>query len=347
MGSPIGTSSEGLSGWGSQYNTNDRMYFTVLSTLTLVSIDFYNTDNPASAARQLNLETPAGAILQTASYTFGGSGVKTFPIGWTIPPGNYRIEWIAGFFNPYQYSSGAVYPIGVTGLISLTGTTTPGTNNNKSSGFFNWQITAPLNCGRIPVEAVLSTNCPTPVEFLSFSGNKAGNSSHLFWSTAWEENNAWYEIQRSINGVNFETIGKVNGAKNSSSVIEYSYVDADIKSPSIYYYRLKQVDLDGTSAFSEMISIDHSAYSTSQISIQPNPVLQGQQLILSASSGANETLHIKIYDLTGRLIYGTSKSKESGTAKIAIDTENFAKGVYILNVSSEANTYPTFKFMVE
>jgi hypothetical protein len=346
MGSPPGTSSQGLSGWGSQYNTNDGMNFTVLSTITLVSVDVYNEDNPTSAARQLNLETPAGAILQTATNTFGGSGVHTLTLGWTIAPGNYRLEWNAGFFNPFQYTTGPIYPIGVSGLISLTGTTTPGSNNHFSSGFFNWKITAPLNCGRIPVTATLSTSCPPlPVEFISFSGNKAGNSSYLFWSTSMEKNNALFEVQRSTNGVDFVTIGSVDGANNSSSVTNYSYVDADITSPSIYYYRLKQVDLDGASAFSTVISINHSP--VGELSIQPNPVLQGQQLSLTAISAESEALHIKIYDLTGRLIYETYKSKGSGAAQFAIHTESFAKGMYILNVSSEANAYPTFKFMVE
>jgi hypothetical protein len=267
MGSPIGTSSEGLSSWTSQYNTNDLMNFTVLSTLTLVSVDFNASDAPASAARQLNLETTSGTILQTATYTFGGSGVKTFPIGWTIAPGNYTLRWNAGFFNPYQYSAGAVYPIGISGLISLTGTTTPGTNNKKSSGFFNWKIAAPLNCGRIPVQAILSSTCPLPVNFLSFGAEKISGNVHLNWTTADPGgNNQFFEIERSADGIKFEVVGNVEAKSGLNTA--YSFIDQSVPS-TVLYYRIKQYDRDGQFIYSETRNITDA--SVHEVTVFPNP----------------------------------------------------------------------------
>jgi alpha-tubulin suppressor-like RCC1 family protein len=267
MGSPIGTSSQGLSGWGSQYNTNTLMHFNVLSTLTLISVDIDASDSPASAARQLNLlDSASGAILQTATYTFGGSGVQTFPLNWTIAPGKYTLKWNAGFFNPYYYSAGAVYPIGISGLISLYGTTTLGTNNKSSSGFFNWKVSAPSNCGRIPVQATLTSTCPLPVNFLSFEAEKINGNVHLSWTTAELGGNQFFEIERSADGIKFDAVGKVEAKTGSYS--SYSFDDQSVPS-GILYYRIKQFDKDGSFMYSEIRSV--ADLLLHEVTVFPNP----------------------------------------------------------------------------
>jgi alpha-tubulin suppressor-like RCC1 family protein len=305
MGSPVGTSSEGLSGWTDQYNTNDWMYFTVLSTITLVSVDFNASDAPASVARQLNLVNSSGTTVQTATYTFGGSGVKTFPLGWTIAPGSYSLRWNAGFFNPSYYSAGAVWPIGVSGLISLTGKNPSSPTNNKTStGFFNWKISAPLNCGRIPVQAILTSSCPLPVNFLSFEAEKINSDVHLSWTTTESGGNQFFEIERSADGIMFDVAGKVEAKSGMYS--SYSFLDQSIPA-GVLYYRIKQYDGDGQFIYSEIRNITDLA--VHEVILFPNPSENNFNLLVSGFS--NREFKGEIFTSIGtkvEVINGTSNN---------------------------------------
>jgi hypothetical protein len=324
MGSPIGTSTEGLSGWTTQYNTNTKMNFTVLDTLKLISVDIDISEAAlASGARQLDL-VKAGTttpILQTATYTFGGTGVKTFPIGWTIAPGSYTLKWDAGFFNPYYYSAGAIYPIGISGLINLDGTTTPGTNNKSSSGFFNWIVSAKSNCGRIPVQAVLTTACPLPVNFLSFEAERINGTVHLSWSTAELGGNQFFEIERSIDGVKFDAVGKVEA--KSGSYNSYSFDDQSAPSGTLYY-RIKQYDKDGSFMYSEIRSItDMLAH---EVILFPNP--SENNFNLSVTGFMNSDFKGEIYSSIGTKV----ETINGTTNKDILFGSSLPSGCYLLKL---------------
>lgn len=95
-----------------------------------------------------------------------------------------------------------------------------------------------------------------PVELLSFTGKKVNASNELKWSTLTEKNNDYFTIEKSQNGENFEVVGIVNGAGNSTNLNEYSLNDYNFRN-GINYYRLKQTDFDGKSKYSDLISIDN------------------------------------------------------------------------------------------
>jgi len=185
------------------------MLFTVIDTLTLVSVDVFKTDAGGCTAGSISnvqikldkLTAPTSTTTKTFNLTCGA--VTTVPLGFVLVPGDYEFSWVTSVSAMQNYSS-AVYPRGVAGLIDFYDNT--GVFGVYTSSFFNWNLSAKINCGRIPVTATKTSTCPLPVNFVSFSGNKAGNSSYLFWSTSQEENNAGFEVQRSSNGVDFVTI---------------------------------------------------------------------------------------------------------------------------------------------
>jgi len=76
------------------------------------------------------------------------------------------------------------------------------------------------------------------------------------WVTASEHNNAYFTLERTNNGINFEVIANINGAGNSQIMNEYTVIDP-IYTSSINYYRLKQTDYDGKFIYSDLISIDN------------------------------------------------------------------------------------------
>lgn len=99
---------------------------------------------------------------------------------------------------------------------------------------------------------------PLPIELLSFNGEKlACNENIIRWSTATETNNDHFEIERSTDGINYNLIGTVNGAGNSTHTISYLFLDLNPLA-SVNYYRLKQIDFNGDNSTSSIISVDNS-----------------------------------------------------------------------------------------
>jgi hypothetical protein len=105
-----------------------------------------------------------------------------------------------------------------------------------------------------------------PVELVSFNGTAAAGQVKLLWTTASETNNDYFTIEKSNDGVAFEPLGYVNGAGNSNIVTEYAFYDNDPFALS--YYKLKQTDFDGTSAYSEIIAINTQANNAATMQIR-------------------------------------------------------------------------------
>lgn len=100
-------------------------------------------------------------------------------------------------------------------------------------------------------------NTSLPVELIAFTGKQVVKGVLLEWQTSTELNNERFEIQRSKDALQFETIGTANGQGTSFRTTEYDFVDAlkGVQRPSTVFYRLKQSDFDGTSSYSRVLSI--------------------------------------------------------------------------------------------
>ena len=116
-----------------------------------------------------------------------------------------------------------------------TWSTTPTTDAYNSAGY---------NYGEIE-EYRVSIQSALPIELVSFEGINKGVNNILFWSTATEHNSNYFNIQKSRDGETWQTISTINGAGNSTVLIDYSIVDYKVE-PIINYYRLQQYDFDGT-----------------------------------------------------------------------------------------------------
>ena len=120
---------------------------------------------------------------------------------------------------------------------------------------FNFTIDA----GLVRVDDDDEETGPLAVENLSFSGkhDEENHVNQLWWSTDSEVNSDKFIVERSIGSTtNFEEIGRVEGAGNSSEYLEYAFEDNRIES-GIHYYRINAVDLDGTSDYSNTVSYTH------------------------------------------------------------------------------------------
>lgn len=141
-------------------------------------------------------------------------------------------------------------------------------------------------------------NVALPVELSYFNGRMENTSVLLAWQTLTEQNNEKFIIQRSNDGESFEMIGEVGGSGDSSSPLDYNFID---KSPSngINYYRLAQIDFDGQSSTSSVIAID--AYgSSSEWVLYPNPSSDYVNIRIDDSKILEEGFRLSLFDIAGK-----------------------------------------------
>jgi uncharacterized repeat protein (TIGR01451 family) len=177
----------------------------------------------------------------------------------------------------------------------------------------------------IASQYVVSCVTTTPVELISFTGSRTNHHAVLNWSTATEKNNAYFIIQRSTDGIHFDSIGFVKGKNNSSTISHYSFADENISSLTLYY-QLKQVDNDNTSSKSKIISLQPDA--DFGIYIYPNPFFD--EAIIKVNSSEKKKLSIKVTTVTGVTIYHSDQHVTNEEIKLGQD---FADSVYFFHLS--------------
>jgi hypothetical protein len=125
-----------------------------------------------------------------------------------------------------------------------------------------------------------------PVELIFFEANVVGRDVRLDWATATEKNNDYFAIERSSDGRNFREIGRVEGNGNNSDRLNYSFTE---NNPSgTLFYRLKQVDFDGSFEYSEVRRVQVSLPKVVDATIFPNPMVGG-----ALNIALNELIHSK------------------------------------------------------
>ncbi len=199
--------------------------------------------------------------------------------------------------------------------------------NVHSSNYPNGEIR-----GQVLFTNVISGN--VPVELTSFNASSNENSVELTWSTATETNNSGFEIERSIDNVNFIRIGFVKGKGTSSELHSYKYADNNVSKTSTFYYRLKQIDFDGSFEYSKVINITVGAPAKFELSQNyPNPFNPATIISFQLPQKANVTL--KIYNILGQEVSVLlNETKNAGSYQINFDGANLASGIYIYRLST-------------
>jgi hypothetical protein len=175
------------------------------------------------------------------------------------------------------------------------------------------------------------THCaiaPLPVVLISFNAIPTSNGVVLKWATASELNNNFFEVLRSTNGVDYTVIGNVEGHGTTNALHRYTYTD---KTPvsGIVYYQLRQVDFNGTSEKSPVVSVKGTINAATTISLYPNPV-GNSVLNVQFSQEYNSVAHINIMSASGHMVYTSNTESHPGVNTIQVDTRSLKPGLYIL-----------------
>jgi len=175
---------------------------------------------------------------------------------------------------------------------------------------------------------------PLPVELVHFTASIADDESsvNLDWQTATETNNDYFNIERSEDAIDWESIIEVNGAGNSTVPITYSTVDQN-PYPGVSYYRLKQTDFDGKYAYSPVSIVDFSGPESSTINIYPNPT--DAQITITATS--TEIAAFRVFNMLGQDVTSAVNVLASNELEAVLDLSNLPRGIYNVLTSTSAN----------
>lgn len=171
-----------------------------------------------------------------------------------------------------------------------------------------------------------------PVELSSFTATAINNNVQLKWSTASELNNRGFQIER-LSGQNWTNIGFADGYGTTTDVQHYSFNDNNLQ-PGVYSYRLKQIDFDGTFAYSNEIEVDVNGVTTFALEQNyPNPFNPSTIINYQLPESGNVTL--KIYDVLGNEVASlVNEFKESGVHSVSFNASEFASGVYVYKLQA-------------
>jgi len=165
-----------------------------------------------------------------------------------------------------------------------------------------------LNCNSF-IAVQTACNALLPVALSSFTVQNKASNNQLHWQTRSEINNHYYEIEYSIDGTDFSSIGRKEGAGNSNTILDYHFVHQNVKS-GIHYYRLKQVDYDGQYSYSDIKSVLVKGEGN-DFTIYPNPASSAVTIYTT------QTTDLQVLDVYGRLLKSQNIPEGSNTINLA------------------------------
>jgi len=169
----------------------------------------------------------------------------------------------------------------------------------------------------------------------------------LNWTTATEINNQGFEIEKSADGISFNNIGFVPGFGTTTEPKSYSYTDQSINS-GIHYYRLKQIDFDGSFTYSGVAEVEVSLPTVFSLEQNyPNPFNPSTSIQFSLPVDARVT--IKIYNLVGENVAEVVSSNfAAGSHKVDFNASTLTSGIYFYQLEAtriDGNTFSSIRKM--
>ena len=206
-----------------------------------------------------------------------------------------------------------------------------------------------------------TTNCPTgltwagpqdetpgaingaqflPVALMNLSASALTSGVELKFSTASEQNNSHFLIQRSADGRVFERIGRLEGKGNSEQQVDYRFLDTKPLA-GLSYYRIQQVDFDGTNEFFGPVAVSVESKGNQQPYIWPVPAQEALQIDFLESE---QQWTVQVYNVTGQLLLERVIADKS--TRTTLDLQQLPAGTYILRTMNASQQYSQ-KFIKE
>lgn len=259
---------------------------------------------------------------QSSTEVFDFTAVNNCVSGWGIQAQVYEVTYDAGgCCNSFTSMSNCFNPATqVTGTVTATGLT-PG-----NQYLLMVDGNAGDNCD-FTVSNWTATGIILPVELSNFDVLGMDRENVLSWQTLSEYDNDYFAILRSFDGENFEKIGEVKGAGNSTETINYTFIDKEIRS-GIVYYKLGQYDINGQLNESKTVSLNRTSNRDGILAIWPNPA--NEVIFVEINNDKpNTSGTVQLLDSKGNVIQ-QKQVEEKGLVQLDFEISELTQGMYFV-----------------
>ena len=201
------------------------------------------------------------------------------------------------------------------------------TTSGSTVDLSNHYVFNTFNAADIRIVSAVEAGSVLPVTLIGFTAKKENGTALLQWSTSFETSSNYFEIQRSQDGKEWIAIGRVAASGESSSVLQYSFADADPYEGE-NLYRLKMVDQDETFAYSSIRNLRFE--SLIRTTLFPNPVADKVEIKTADWSKVSQ---VRIMNLAGGMVYESIPSELENISANGINVKNLSAGVYVVKVT--------------
>lgn len=249
---------------------------------------------------------------------FDNSVAPPYPLA---PPAATALQQMEYFIDT-DPGFGLGIPVSFTSGIDIT---TSFSANGLANGPHNFYIRSRNNPWSLTTVVPFVIGSVTPVNWLYIRGEMRDNTALVEWATASEQNSKHFELEHSVDGRNFISIATIAAAGNSSTTRQYSTQHA-APQPGLHYYRIKQVDNDGSYRYSAVISLLQKK--DKGIVVSPNPVQDYTTVWLGATNPAT----LRLFNANGQLL---RQHQVGGQWQYHLNMTGLPTGKYILELQGE------------
>jgi hypothetical protein len=256
----------------------------------------------------------------------------------SLTPNGASVNTVGGLFNEIGAASGSVKIDGPVRVVTLrvylrgsdasqfpwsaSQSSISGANRNPFTGDVWW----------VSASSGEASSASLPVAGVNLTAVLNSNDVLLKWKTETEINSSHFEIERSTDGRNFSMIGTKAATGNSVTTINYDQPDPGMNG-SIYYYRLKLVDTDGRSVYSN-IAMVRKPGNIKSVRLFPNPAVSQVNLEFSNAKGSYV---INVYNQTGQEVISQKNTITNGVQYVTINRNSLAGGSYFIRIRNTEN----------
>ena len=285
-----------------------------------------------------NPPTPCGVYPrgETQDYTvlINGTGnvPPPIPVGLNatnITTASARIYWTPD-------STAASYNLRYKKLTETTWTIAPLNDTTitlpglSSITFYDYAVEAVGTVGRSgysATQAFTTLGAPLPINGVDITARRQGLNVLVSWSTQSEQNSARFDVERSIDGINFTRVGQLTAAGYSTSLRNYLFTDGTA-AKTMLFYRLKMIDANGSYKLSAVRVVAKADTDMQEFLLYPNPAISYVNIALTNT--AAKDMQVQIINQLGQLVKTTGISK--GTQLIKLDISMLPKGIYAVTL---------------
>lgn len=229
---------------------------------------------------------------------------------------------------------------GIGGLVSNkpgTGGISPGGGGGGSAGPGTSSASGSGAVGQV----IVTVNTVLSIKINYLNGSKNNGFNTLNWQAACTSTQAIFEIERSLNGINYTSIKSIT-ASQARCAQPFSYIDNNTF-PGTVFYRIKSVDIDGRVNYSAVIKLGNRQKDMQLEGVLPNPVISQAQL--SISSYKKDKLQLMIISMDGKVVQRNTVQLQTGSSIIGLDVAFLKRGMYIIKGIFGDGQNSTLKFL--